>query len=390
MAPPSNKPTARTFNMTVKDAIADNDVIAGTLLVNSEDACVLIDSGATRSFISLNFMSKLGIESATLEEVMAVEVANQEVVNVDQECLGTRLSMSTAYHPQTDGQSERTIQTLEDMLRACALDCKGSWDDHLPLVEFAYNNSYHSSIGMAPYEALYGRKCRSPVCWDEVGEKKLVAAQDRQRKYANQGRRDKEFEIGEKVLLKISPWKGVMRFRKKGKLSPRFIGPFEILKRPIEVKSNLTYEEQPVEIIDRKVQELKKKNIPLVKVLWRNHAIEEATWELESEMRNKYSFLFSDESDSGGRNPIRRGECNDRQNTRGRTTVCDVCELCGGRRRRGRGGATAAVESPTVVSDAVAENGGCKKGRGGFVFVCVRVKGGTTTDVVVAMVQAAA
>ncbi|XP_074373545.1 uncharacterized protein LOC141713879 [Apium graveolens] len=212
---------------------------------------------------------------------------------------------------------------------------------------------------MAPYEALYGRKCRSPVCWDEVGEskllgpemiqqtkqsienirKRLVADQDRQRKYANQGRKDKEFEIGEKVLLKISPWKGVMRFGKKGKLSPRFIGPFEILKRvgsvsyqltlppdlqhihdvfhisvlkkdhqdnrhvlkyePIEVKSNLTYEEQPVEIIDRKVQELKKKNTPLVKVLWQNHATKEATWELDSEMRNKYPFLFSDESDSG-------------------------------------------------------------------------------------------
>ncbi|XP_074368990.1 uncharacterized protein LOC141708980 [Apium graveolens] len=87
MAPPSNKPTARTFNMTVKDAIADNDVIAGTLLVNSEDAYILIDSGATRSFIFLNFMSKLGIESVTLEEGMAIEVANQEVVNIDQVCL---------------------------------------------------------------------------------------------------------------------------------------------------------------------------------------------------------------------------------------------------------------------------------------------------------------
>lgn len=82
--------------------------------------------------------------------------------------------MSTAYYPHTDGQSERTIQTLEDMLRACILDFKGSWDDHLPLVEFAYNNSYHSSIGMAPYEALYGRKCRSPVFWDEVWERKML------------------------------------------------------------------------------------------------------------------------------------------------------------------------------------------------------------------------
>ena len=87
-----------------------------------------------------------------------------------QEHLGTRLKMSTAYHPQTDGQSGCTIQTIEDMLRSCALDFKGSWDDHLPLVEFSYNNSYHAIIGMPPYEALYGRKCRSPLYWDEVGE----------------------------------------------------------------------------------------------------------------------------------------------------------------------------------------------------------------------------
>ena len=87
--------------------------------------------------------------------------------------MGTELCTSTAFHPQTDGQSERTIQTLEDMLRACALEYSGSWDHNLPLVEFAYNNSYHSSIGMAPYEALYGRRCRTPVCWSEVGERKL-------------------------------------------------------------------------------------------------------------------------------------------------------------------------------------------------------------------------
>ena len=79
--------------------------------------------------------------------------------------------MSTAFHPQTHGQSERTIQTLEDMLRACVLDLKGRWEEHLPLVEFAYNNSYQASIQMAPYEALYGRPCRSPVYWTEVGER---------------------------------------------------------------------------------------------------------------------------------------------------------------------------------------------------------------------------
>ena len=91
-----------------------------------------------------------------------------------QNALGTRLHFSTTFHPQTDDQFERTIQTLEDMLRACVMEFRGSWDNHLPLMEFAYNNSYQASIGMAPYEALYGRKCRTPVCWDEVGERKLV------------------------------------------------------------------------------------------------------------------------------------------------------------------------------------------------------------------------
>ena len=91
-----------------------------------------------------------------------------------QAALGTELRFSTAFHPQTDGQSERTIQTLEDMLRACVIEFSGSWDDHLALIEFAYNNSYQASIGMAPYEALYGRPCRTPLCWSETGEQQLV------------------------------------------------------------------------------------------------------------------------------------------------------------------------------------------------------------------------
>ncbi|CAL1361076.1 unnamed protein product [Linum trigynum] len=145
-----------------------------------------------------------------------------------QEALGTRLNFSTAFHPQTDGQSERTILTLEEMLRACVLDFQGSWDEHLPLIEFAYNNQYHSSIGMAPYEALYGRKCRSPVWWDEEGlrqlegpeivqvtvdkikvmRSRLKATQNRQKSYADIHRREMEFHSGEKVFLKVSPWRG--------------------------------------------------------------------------------------------------------------------------------------------------------------------------------------
>ncbi|WMV30034.1 hypothetical protein MTR67_023419 [Solanum verrucosum] len=112
-------------------------------------------------------------------------------------------------------EAERTIQTLEDMLKACVIDFKGSWDDHLPLIEFAYNNSHHSSIQMASYEALYGRRCRSPVGWFEVDVR----------------RKELEFQVDDWVFLKVSPMKGVMRFGKKGKLSPRYVDPYRILKR---------------------------------------------------------------------------------------------------------------------------------------------------------------
>ncbi|GJY06515.1 putative reverse transcriptase domain-containing protein [Tanacetum coccineum] len=154
--------------------------------------------------------------------------------------LGTRLDISTAYHPQTDGQSERTIQTLEDMLRACMLDFRKGWDKHLSLVEFSYNNSYHTSIKAAPFEALYGRKCRSPIYWAKIGDSQLTgpeiihettekiiqiksciqAARDCQKSYADVRRKPFEFQVGDKVMLKVSPLKGVIRFGKRGKLNP--------------------------------------------------------------------------------------------------------------------------------------------------------------------------
>ncbi|GJS67641.1 putative reverse transcriptase domain-containing protein [Tanacetum coccineum] len=143
-----------------------------------------------------------------------------------QKALGTNLDMSTAYRPQTNGQSERTIKTLEDMLRACVIDFVSSWDHHLPLVEFSYNNSYYASIKAATYEALYGRKCRSPVCWSEVGDSQLTGLN-----YADKRLKPLEFEVGDMVLLKVSPWKGAVHFKKRGKLSPRYIGPFKILAR---------------------------------------------------------------------------------------------------------------------------------------------------------------
>ncbi|GJS46884.1 putative reverse transcriptase domain-containing protein [Tanacetum coccineum] len=240
--------------------------------------------------------------------------------------LGTNLDMSTAYHPQTDGQSERTIQTLKDMLRACAIDFGKGWVNHLPLVEFSYNNSYHASIKAAPFEALYGRKCRSPVCWTEVGEAQILgpeliqettekiiqikqrmqAARDRQKSYADLKRKPMEFQVGDKVMLKVSPWKGVVRFGKRGKLNPRYVGPFKVLEKVGEVAyklelpqelrrvhntfyvSNLKkchadeplaipldglhlddklhYVEEPLEIVGREVKRLKRSRIPLVKV----------------------------------------------------------------------------------------------------------------------------
>nr|GEV91719.1 reverse transcriptase domain-containing protein [Tanacetum cinerariifolium] len=168
-----------------------------------------------------------------------------------QKALGTDISMSTAYHPETDGQSERTIQTLEDMLHACVIDFGKGWVKHLSLYEFSHNNSYHASIKAAPYEALYGRKCRSSVCWVEVREAQLTgpkliqettekivlimqriqATQDQQKSYADLKRKPMEFEVGNRVMLKVSPWKGVVRFGKRGKLNPRYVGPFKVLAK---------------------------------------------------------------------------------------------------------------------------------------------------------------
>ncbi|GKD91134.1 putative reverse transcriptase domain-containing protein [Tanacetum coccineum] len=155
-----------------------------------------------------------------------------------QKALGTNLDMSTAYRPQTDGQSKRTIQMLEDMLRACVIDFGSSWDRHLPLVEFSYNNSYHASIKAAPYEALYERKCRSPI------KNRLLAACSRQKSYADKRLKPLKFEVGDMVLLKVSPWKGAVCFGKRRKLSPRYIGPFKILARVGPVAYTLEFPEE--------------------------------------------------------------------------------------------------------------------------------------------------
>jgi len=270
-----------------------------------------------------------------------------------QKAFGTKLQFSSSYHPETDGQTERVNQIVEDMLRACVLDFQGKWEEYLPLAEFSYNNSYQATIKMAPFEALYGRRCRTPLCWNDLDEtlilgpdmiqelvekikivqRNIKAAQDRQKSYADRRRKPLEFEQGDKVFLKVSPVKGVRRFNVKGKLSPRFVGPYDIIEKinpvayrlalppelqhvhdvfhisqlrkyvydpahvivhePLNVDADgLTYEELPVRIVDRRVKQLRNKTIPLVKVLWTHHGVSEATWETEDEMRKYYPHLF--------------------------------------------------------------------------------------------------
>ncbi|GKD85412.1 putative reverse transcriptase domain-containing protein, partial [Tanacetum coccineum] len=155
--------------------------------------------------------------------------------------LGTNLDMSTAYHPQTDKQSKRTIPTLKDVLRACVIDFGKGWVNHFPLVEFSYNNSYHASIKAAPFEALYGRKCRSPI------KQRIQAARDRQKSYADLKRKPMEFQVGDRVMLKVSPWKGVVRFGKRGKLNLRYVRPFNVLERVGDV----AYKFEPPEELSR-------------------------------------------------------------------------------------------------------------------------------------------
>ncbi|GJV46250.1 putative reverse transcriptase domain-containing protein [Tanacetum coccineum] len=229
---------------------------------------------------------------------------------------------------KTDEQSKRTIKTLDDMLRACVIDFGKGWVNHLPLVEFSYNNSYHASIKAAPFEALYSRKCRSPVCWAKVGEVQLTgpeivqeatekiiqikqriqATRDRQKSYADLKRKPMEFQFGDRVMLKVLPWKEVVRFVKRGKLNPRYVRPFKVLEKvgavayklelPQELSRvhntfHLYFIEEPVEIMDREVKRLKQSRIPIIKVRWNSRRGPEFTWECEDQFRKKYPHLFT-------------------------------------------------------------------------------------------------
>ncbi|GKD03887.1 putative reverse transcriptase domain-containing protein [Tanacetum coccineum] len=216
--------------------------------------------------------------------------------------LGTQLDMEVRrYHPEMIGKVKRTSQNTQDMLRS----------------------RYHASIKATPFEALYGRKCRSPVCWAKVGD----------RSYANVRRKPLEFQVVDRVMLKVSPRKGVIRFRKRGKLNPRYIGRFKILERigpvayklelPEELRNvhntfhvsnikkclsdeslvipmkelwlddKLNFVEEPVEIMDREVKQLKQSRIPIVKVRWNSKRGPEFTWEREDQIRAKLPHLFS-------------------------------------------------------------------------------------------------
>jgi len=245
-----------------------------------------------------------------------------------QAALGTKLRLSSAYHPQTDGQTERTIKSLKDLLRACVLEQGVSWVECLPLIEFTYNNSFHSSIGMAPFEALYGRRCKTPLCWYESGESALLgpdvvqettekvkmiqeqmkASQSRQKSYHDKRRKDIEFQVGDHVFLRVNLVIGIRRALKCRKLTPRFIGPFEIVENDgaiayqialppslsnlhdvfhvsqlrkyvcdeshviqvdeLEVRDNLTVQIWLVRVEDREVKRLRGKEIDLVKMIW--------------------------------------------------------------------------------------------------------------------------
>ncbi|KAL5563733.1 hypothetical protein UlMin_033480 [Ulmus minor] len=160
----------------------------------------------------------------------------------------------------------------------------GAWSKYLPLIEFSYNNSYQATIGMTPYEALYGRKCRSPIHWYETGEKQIVAPDFI----------ETTTEAVKKIRERMETAQRCDAIREEEKTESKYVqDPSHVLEHePIEVHEDLTYEEKPVQILDRKEKTLRNKVIPLVKVLWRNHKIEEATWERDDEMREKYPSLF--------------------------------------------------------------------------------------------------
>eukprot|EP00253_Pinus_taeda_P012316 PITA_12316 len=267
------------------------------------------------------------------------------------EGLGTQLNFSTTYHPQTDGQTERVNQVVEDMLRSYVMQQPSRWEEYLHLVEFAYNNGYHASFHMSPFEVLYGRKCRTPSSWSGPEDKlvlgpemlvemeqlvkkvhaNLKVAQDRQKSYADRKRNLKEFQVGEHVYVRIRPRKSTLQWSGCAKLAPRFCGPFHVLARigpvayqlalpshirvrnvfhvlvlnkyiydpkhiiswqDIQVEPEGEFLVEPVSILDQRKVVLRKRAITQVKVQWQHFGPNEATWDDELNMRKVYPELF--------------------------------------------------------------------------------------------------
>lgn len=268
------------------------------------------------------------------------------------QAMGTQLNFSTAYHPETDGQTERVNQVLEDMLRMYVMDHQSQWEKYLPLVEFAYNNSYHSSIQAAPFEILYGRPCRTPLSWDRLEDRvmlgpemlqemeeqmatikqRLKEARDRQKSYADTKRIDRNFQEGSQVFIKIKPFKSFFRMGKGTKLSPRFVGPFTILERigpvayKLELPSHLrkmhnvfhvsmlrkyvpdpshvlkfdklqvsedgALQTEPFCILDHRVLRLRNREFEQVKVQWDQYSPGSATWEDAAVIFQNFPYLL--------------------------------------------------------------------------------------------------
>ncbi|XP_070009621.1 uncharacterized protein [Nicotiana sylvestris] len=296
------------LRMGDKLCVADVDGLRHVILKEAHNTKYTIHPGSTKMYHDLKqFYWWEGIKKDVLTLFLVVSLAGRSTDEISTLFAGEYY----IWWSQTDGQSERTIQILEDMLRSCILEFGGSWDTYLPLAEFAYNNSFQSNIQMAMHEALYGRRCHSPIGWFEAGETNLLGpdlvqeamdkvqlirqrfltAQSRQKFYADKRRRDLEFTIGDSLM------KGVMRFGKRvfhvSMLRKCISDSSQVLEAPaIPPDEKLSYEEEPIAIVDRQVRKLRSKEILFVKVLWRNHTVEEARWEVEDSMRVKYPHLF--------------------------------------------------------------------------------------------------